>query len=219
MHRSTTFRFLYAFLSKTPQRSRSFTCSFSRMGITGWMPQRTSPSRIASELYPLSPARRLGRRRCRRQADPNSGPRTGHSLRLPRVRIACRRFPFPSVNTCSFEPKPPRLKPSAWSGGSCGCDPPFSALQRQAGWRGCSWSRHSTVPNRSSLEHRLPIATTPGFAPKCHRDATVGNVDAPFGTAHNEAANHATQLRCLEPRRFHSPQRDGPSIGGRAVHW
>jgi len=219
MHRSTTFRFLYAFLSNSPQRFRSFTCSLSRIGITGWMPQRTSPSRIASELYPLSPTNRLGRRLCRRQANPNSGPRIGHSLRLPRVRIACRRFPLPSVNMCSFEPKPPRLKPNPWSGGSCGCDPLFSALQQRAGWRGCSWNRRSTAPNRSDLERRLPIAKPPGFVPKFHPVANRGSVDGRFETVHSAAASPAMEHRCSGSTARHSRRSGDPSTVRRGDHW
>ena len=219
MHRSTTFRFLYALLLNSPQRLRSFTCSFSRIGITGWTPQRTNPSRITSELYPLSPAKRAGRRLCRQQADPNSGPRTGHSLRLPRVRIACSRFPFPSVSTCSFDPKPPRLNPSAWSAGSCGCDPLFSALRRHAGWRGCWWNRHSTAPNRSSLVRPLPVATPPGFAPRFHRVASPKTAGVQSGRVHSVAASRATQLRCLGSKSRHLPRCDDPSIVRRGGHW
>src|SRR5438105_8969880 len=103
MQRSTTLRFLYArLLSFGCHCSRSFTCSFSRIGITASTLRALSHRRILSELYPLSPAMRLGQ--CPpvlTSVDPTNGPMIGHSLRLPRVTITCSTLHFPSVYTCS----------------------------------------------------------------------------------------------------------------------
>src|SRR4051794_39202090 len=124
--RSTTLRRRYADLLKRPQRSRSCTCSLSRIGITGLIPHATSPSRIRSALYPLSAASFLGRLPgLLAMAEPSSDPRILHSLRLPRVQITCRTLPRPSVITCSLEPNPPRQRPKPWSGGSLAWDPFF----------------------------------------------------------------------------------------------
>src|SRR6516162_3709404 len=81
------------------------------------MPRSCNHSRIQSAEYPLSPATFSG---CSRHAvaSSSSGTNCWVSCSWPGLTVTAIGVPSPSQIKCSFVPKPPWLRPKAWSSGS-----------------------------------------------------------------------------------------------------
>src|SRR5438067_1346449 len=109
------FRRRYAFLLNFPWRPRSSL----RWAMTGSIPCSRSHSRSQSAEYALSPAIFAG---CSGQAvaSSNSGIACCVSCSWPGPTATAMGVPSPSQIRCNLVPKPPWLRPRAWSSGSPG---------------------------------------------------------------------------------------------------
>src|SRR3954469_10978122 len=115
MHRSMMFRRRYVFLSNFFWRPFSFFwCA-----MTGSMPRSRNHSRSQPAEYPLSPATFAG---CSGQAvaSSNRGIACCVSCSWPGPTATAIGVPSPSQIRCNLVPKPPWLRPRAWSSGSPG---------------------------------------------------------------------------------------------------
>src|SRR5262249_60103866 len=81
------------------------------------MSRSVSQSRIQSAEYPMSPASFSG---CSGQAVASSNSATNCcvSCSWPGLTVTASGVPAASQIRCNFVPKPPRLRPRAWSAGS-----------------------------------------------------------------------------------------------------
>src|SRR3954471_20242361 len=87
--------------------------------MTGSMPRSLSHSRSQPAEYPLSPATLAG---CSGQAvaSSSSGMAFCVSCSWPGPTATASGVPSPSQTRCNLVPKPPWLRPRAWSSGSPG---------------------------------------------------------------------------------------------------
>jgi len=169
-HRSMALRRRYAARSKAQGRPvRGYLVFF--WGMTALIRCARSHVRMRGQSYPLSPTtwrgrlpdRPRGRRIVTRSM---SCSKKSDSWRCPALTRTCSASPCPSHTRWTFEPKPPRERPKAWSSGSPSRE---SAMRIRLRVRlanspssffppgGCSACPHRTAVHKPLIPVNLPV--------------------------------------------------------------
>lgn len=126
--------------------------------------------------------------------------------------------PCLSQTIWSFVPKPPRLRPKAWSGGSS-IGPPFCAPQPPLCAPGPRCRRCRTSPSRCVLENGTGPATFPEAVSRTPSGSTLRIDRKPSSTVQIVLANPAREPRWRGSTGFRPPSTDDLSTDRHAFHY